>query len=642
MRIEVGRGTRLAVDGGVIYFTRHVPEGRDRVWGRLHEYVSSADTVSILPWFDRCRYLAISGDGRQLTAVRVDGGMSSLKILYRREGGMAVEGNLVNAPADHSMLDPVFLPDGKAILYVLADADKSELRRVQVDTGKETIVFAWSHLILSPTVHPGGKEIVFSSDRTGVYNLYRLRLDIPDAKPESLTHVIGGLFAPAFSVDGASLAAVGFDSHGAFLTRFVYADLKPREELPPVLEPAWQPLKEDKVGQMARKERPLPPTPDSGRYLSTLHASLDYWSPWVGASSDGAVAGLQFSCSDPAGYQSLSTVGGWDFGSEEAVGSVSWTFSGFRPILNLSALRRAALYPDLLEDNAANRHDYEERRREVGAAMKFPIPGPDRFLMLVLGYRFGRQDAHVDDYTTYTNRTLTGRAAFEGRTAALTASFFGYSATAFPRSHSAEDGWRVQLNGEWMSESVGSEIEGAASRLDTTYYWSLHAANHVFKIEVVGGVAGGDETAQGMFGLGGMALMPSAVAGVDRSVGLRGYLDNTQVGDKVTRLGLAYRFPLMSYYRSRGPVSSVYTHQLFVEVFGEAGCVWDAESGRADGEGWLRTVGAEVNCSLTLFHIFDVAPGLGFAYAADREIERSDPDASKAVFYFSVKGVVNF
>jgi hypothetical protein len=147
-----------------------------------------------------------------------------------------------------------------------------------------------------------------------------------------------------------------------------------------------------------------------------------------------------------------------------------------------------------------------------------------------------------------------------------------------------------------------------------------------------------------MFGLGGMAQMPlsGSGVGVDRSVGLRGYLANTQVGDKVTRFGAAYRVPLAGYYRSRGPVSSVYTHQWFAEVFGEAGRVWDAESGRKDGEGWLRSAGVEVNCSLTLFRFLDVAPGLGIAYAADRDMDSSDPEASKTVVYLSVKGVVNF
>lgn len=644
--IEAGRGSRLAMaaSGDVVYFTRLVPVGSDRYWNKLHAYDVSDRRVDELPWFERCRYPAISPDATKLVGVRVVGGVSTLQMLrFMGEGTSSVE-DLVQSPADHSILDPVFLPDGKTVLYVLAGAEKSELRRVQVDPREDVLVFEWPHLILSPTVHPNGKEAVFSSDRTGVYNLYRLRLDATDAKPEPLTHVIGGLFHPAFSLEGASLAAVGFDSHGAFLTKFVYGDMKPRAELPPVLEPTWQPLKNDEAGRQAWKDRPVPPMPESGRYLSAMNTSLDYWSPWVAASSDGTVGGLQFSCSDPAGYQSLAAVGGRDFGAEETVGSVSWTLSGFRPILNLHASRSAALYPALLEDDAANRHDYEERRQEVGAALEFPIPGPDRYVTLSLGYRWGRQDARVDDETTYTNRTLLGRTVFEGRTAALTASLFGYSATAFPRSHSAEDGWRVQLSGEWMNESVGSEVDGVAGRLDAAYYWSLPAANHVLKFEAVGGVAGGDETAQGMFGLGGMAMMPGTGSGVvvDRSVGLRGYLENTQVGDKVTRFGLSYRLPLMGYYRSRGPVSAVYTHQLFVEVFGEAGRVWDAESGRADGEGWLRSVGAEMNCSMTLFHLLDVAPGIGVAYAADRYVAPNDEEASKAVIYLSVKGVVNF
>jgi hypothetical protein len=172
----------------------------------------------------------------------------------------------------------------------------------------------------------------------------------------------------------------------------------------------------------------------------------------------------------------------------------------------------------------------------------------------------------------------------------------------------------------------------------------MPVANHVLKFEAVGGVADGDKTAQGMFSLGGMAMLSGAGAGtgVDRNVGLRGYLENTQVGYKVTRFGLAYRLPLIGFYRSTGPVSPVYAHQFFVEVFGEAGRVWDSQSGRADGKGWLTSGGAEINCSFTFFHLLNVAPGLGLAYATDREIDRSDPDATRLVVYITVKGVVNF
>lgn len=644
-RVEAGRGSRLALhpSGGSVYYSRLVPSGRDRLWNKFYEYEAVDRHCREVPGMERCRYPAIDRRAERLAGVRVSGGMYVLRLLDGLSGPNPGVSDLFVAPPDHAIIDPAFMPD-RSVLFVVAGTQGSELRRVDPDAREVKSVFAWPHMILAPAVHPDGKTVVFSSDRTGVYNLYRLRLDVPDAKPEPLTHVLGGLFSPTFSADGAVLAAVGFDSHGAFLTTFVTADLSPRSELPPVLEPTWVSLRDDAAGRRAWMDKPEPPMPESRRYNSAMHTSPDYWSPWIGASSDGAVAGVQFSCSDPAGYQSLAAVGGWDFGREEGQGLVGWRFSGFRPIVSLSASRIPMLYPDLLEDTVGNRHDYEETRQDFGAALEFELPRPDRDLSVSIGYRAGRLDSHVDDDTTYTGRILAGSPPFEGRTASLTASLAAGTITAFRRSHSAEDGWVAQLAGEWMSESLGSEIDAVAGRLDAAYYWSLPVPNHVLKVGTSAGFAGGDEMAQGRFGLGGMALMPSAGtgAGVDRSVGLRGYLDNTQVGDSVTRFGVAYRFPLMGYYRSRGPVSSVYTHQLFVELFGEAGCVWDAESLRSDGEGWLRSAGAELNCSFTLFHLLEMAPGLGVAYAADRYIDPDDPDASKAVFYLSFKGVVNF
>lgn len=646
-KVEVGRGSRPAIpaSGDAVYYTRLVPVGRDRFWNRLHVYDARRGGVDDLPLLERCRYPAVSRDGALIAGVRVAGGVQSLVVARRGAAAGSVQA-LADGPVDHSIIDPVFMPDGQSVVYVVAGETNSVLRRVDLGSREDRVIFAWPYMIASPAVHPGGKEVVFASDRTGVYNLYRLRLDGRDARPEPLTHVVGGLFCPAFSADGTRLAAVAFDSGGAFLTQFDYAGLRPLPGLPPVLESAWRPLRDDEAERQAWKEKPLPPMPESVRYFSVANTRPDYWSPWIGVSSDGTVGGVQLSCSDPAGYQSLAVVAGWDSGTDEAQGAFAWRYAGFRPVFGLSATYMPVLYRDFLEYETGYRHDYEERRLEVGVAVQFLMPGPDHELSFALGYLWGRQDEHRDEYTTYDaiRPTAGGREVFEGKTAAIAGSVTWQSVTAFPRSHSAEDGLLARLSGEWMSGAVGSDLDRVAGRLDAACYLSMPFRGHVLKIEGVGGYAGGDESAQGTFGLGGMTIMPAAggMVGVDRNVGLRGYLDNTQVGDRVTRFGMAYRLPLVGFYRSGGPVSPIYTHQVFTEVFAEGGRVWDAKSMRKDGEGWLTSCGLEVNCSLTLFHILDLAPGIGVAYAFNRDINPYDEFATRFAFYFTVKGVVNF
>jgi hypothetical protein len=52
-------------------------------------------------------------------------------------------------------------------------------------------------------------------------------------------------------------------------------------------------------------------------------------------------------------------------------------------------------------------------------------------------------------------------------------------------------------------------------------------------------------------------------------------------------------------------------------------------------------MGIDFNMSMTLFRFIDVAPGIGVAYAPDRDPRRSDPDDDVQV-YLTIKGAINF
>jgi dipeptidyl aminopeptidase/acylaminoacyl peptidase len=63
-----------------------------------------------------------------------------------------------------------------------------------------------------PDFTPDGKHVVFSSDRCGIFNLYRISLET--GATERLTNVAGGAFQPAVSPDGAKIAFSNYDSAG--------------------------------------------------------------------------------------------------------------------------------------------------------------------------------------------------------------------------------------------------------------------------------------------------------------------------------------------------------------------------------------------------------------------------------------------
>jgi hypothetical protein len=63
-----------------------------------------------------------------------------------------------------------------------------------------------------PVFSPDGRQLYFSSDRTGIFNIYRYTFGTKQLS--RLTNVIGGAFAPSLSPDGKKLVYAGYDSSG--------------------------------------------------------------------------------------------------------------------------------------------------------------------------------------------------------------------------------------------------------------------------------------------------------------------------------------------------------------------------------------------------------------------------------------------
>lgn len=166
--------------------------------------------------------------------------------------------------------------------------------------------------------------------------------------------------------------------------------------------------------------------------------------------------------------------------------------------------------------------------------------------------------------------------------------------------------------------------------------------NHVLMISGFYGYGDGDQYAQGYFGLGGSpgtSLFTSDTFGISRTHGIRGYSENYQVGEEITRAIASYRFPIVSFSKGVGNRFPSYFQQIHGEFYYEGGRTWN-DLGRGDDLEWLNAAGTEVNLSMTLLRYVQFAPGLGVVYAPDQRLE--DEEESEVAAYISVKGWVNF
>ncbi len=637
-----------SADGRHIYYTRLNYRGRDRLWNELLAYDTQADRVRRITAHGRYRYPAVSPDGLRLAAVRnAAGERVLLEVPLASAGETAAERSLAVAPPRRQIVDPVYTPDGKALLYVLSGQGTSQIRRVMLPDGPDERLVEMSGLIISPAVHPSGAYMVFSSDLNGVFNVYRMPVE-PGVVPVPFTHVLGGAFSPAFSPDGQRLAFSVYDASGYRLALLDTASVPPAvaDALPDIREGRWTTLPANQQRVRELEKQPVPDGLDSRPYRSVAEVRPDFWTPWLAASEDGVMSGVAVSLSDPVMINSIFLSGGYDSGLEVPLASASWTYAGWEPVITFYGNHDADRYDDLIVDERGAYRDYSEKVAAGGVALEWPFPDVDQSLSLSLGYHYADRsitDKACDDLAGV-SRAADAPLLYEGGAGSLWVAAEWFTASAFPRSASLEDGRVVSVAFEYTDPALGGDLSRTRSLAQWNEYITLPwRENHVLKLHALGGTGSGDEIAQGFFGLGGIDYAMTGYApAIPRNIGLRGYPENYRTGRNVVMAGGSYRFPLYHIYQAGSPTMPVYMQQLFGEVFYEGGMVWD----QSDDRPWLGSVGVEINLSTTLLRMLEVAPGMGIAYAFDREA-RLRPDGEeegvdKLQFYLSIKASVNF
>ncbi len=103
-------------------------------------------------------------------------------------------------------------PDGNKIAFSYFDLHD---RKIAIfDTLKKTceVICNTEHDERDPSFSPDGKYLYFSSDKTGLFNIYRYEL--ASGALEQITNVSGGAFAPSISPDNRQLVFASYDKNG--------------------------------------------------------------------------------------------------------------------------------------------------------------------------------------------------------------------------------------------------------------------------------------------------------------------------------------------------------------------------------------------------------------------------------------------
>jgi Tol biopolymer transport system component len=474
--------------------------------------------------------------GRDLAVVPVMGG--DPRILASTAG----TGSLAYSPA--------WSPDGKLIAYSrwklggyrdihLYDLANKTDRALWVDRAMD----------LDPRFSPDGRFILFSSDRTGIYNIFAYEL--ASGRLYQVTNILSGAFQPAVSPDGTRLVFTGFTSDGFDLFAAPYdpgawglaqpfANTRPDSSPVPGDEsdsPDGAPADPNAPPVVQRIGRYQP-----WRYLYPRAWTLSYLSDPLGLGGSGRV---QTTVSDPVGNHGVAIdvivpAGG------DASARLDYVYNGFWPSLTFTLTRSALAASNLVMDGA--NVSYRQHASSASVSMGLPfLRRADASADLSFGYSYSVYGPADPIPLAEPTAGITIKPE-TGPDANLFMSWSFSNAHAWQYSISAQEGRRLQLSLQFSEPALGGKFQTTEVTWAWTEYWTpLWARLHAVAVLYSGGVGIGDKRA--FFGIGGFLeqdLVRSIFLNRRQCCQfLRGYAPGSLVGDQYHLVSAEYRAPLL-------------------------------------------------------------------------------------------------
>jgi hypothetical protein len=443
--------------------------------------------------------------------------------------------------------------------------------------------------------------IVYASDRTGVSQLYAERI-AGDAREPSvrLTDVTTGIFWPAISRDGKSIAAVRWESDGYHL------GVAP---LGRVLQgPTGGVVRiasADTAADTVADPPPLASTAVAHGYSPWRSMLPRYWLPLIGQNDFGDYTfGAFTSGNDIVNRHAYAAQVLVDFARQQHTAEASYRYAGLgQPVLQADVNQYWDSYRalDSAGDFAGNLF---RRTRDFDVGVTFSRPRV-------------RTNAYVSVFGTYEQRDYTSDPAplvsqivgleNPARRYWMLSSSAGWSnAQASALSISPEDGMSIGVTGRLKWLESGGPIASKNISAALTAYKSIDAggfARHVIAVRAAAGVADGAE--QNEFDLGGasganIAALPGLSLGARRTFAVRGFPVGIESGTHIVAGSVEYRLPFTRHQHGFG-LWPVFLDRTSLSLFGDAGSAsggFGTTGSLADH--WIASAGAELGLNLAV------------------------------------------
>ncbi len=190
-----------------ILYNRRMPSDRhgSHWWDMYRHVINTKDprkgTKKRITHNLRGTYPDLSPDRRFLVFVKNGAGQNNLCILDRNDDS---ERTLTSFSDGAQLYSPRWSPDGRQIVFTLHRGTNVDVAVIDRDGNGLRLLAASMGQDRDPAWTSDGSSVVFSSDVTGIANLYRISTD--GASAGRLTNVAGGAFSPAVSPKDTTIA----------------------------------------------------------------------------------------------------------------------------------------------------------------------------------------------------------------------------------------------------------------------------------------------------------------------------------------------------------------------------------------------------------------------------------------------------
>jgi len=602
------------------------PDGKGIYYTRI-ERVRNVNLYNDIYYFDlqhgkevrltrnlRARDAAASPDGAKLVFVTNGLGKTRLATmpLPQQHAVRSQNINWLTEASGTQFETPRFSPDGQKIAVGVRQPDGYKDIWLLDSQGNKLDELMHDRAIDSGAVWSAdGHSIYFSSDRSGVFNLYAY--DLASKKIAQVSNVLGGAFMPSITPDGRAIAfanysARGFDIH--------VLDNKPEEA---ASHTAWKTADSyiDPYPVMHYDEQAVVTAKSPYNPLPTLAPHL--WLPNFGSSSySGTLGGFFTFGADATERHSYTLSALYGPSKQRTWYDLTYLYNGLFPSLQLRAQDIDIGYAHLLsqQHSFVARSDYVERSRMFDAALTFPLQKIDRQQALTLGYRHKTVSGltSVPPWGSY-----DGAIPAQGVLASGRVSYLFNNAKSYGYSISPEGGRNIEIGYEQLDKKFGSDFNLKKYSADWHEYIDFPFQHHVLMLRGYAGKSSGDVIAQRAFQLGGVGPGDLAININDDHVYLRGYPINSYRGQNVGLATMEYRFPIYNVENGIGNLPFFFK-RLHGAAFAEAGNAWDGTFVRSQLK---RTVGAEASMDMTLSYFLPVTARLGLYKALDDQREKT-------------------